>query len=600
MKREEQDVVPLLPAGGGLRALTVMLVLAAVPGCLDAEAEPLGTVASEIKAFGDILELATYPSTAHLSTAYVSSPTGSGPGGILSAFTVVEGTDGRRDTVGDAAYAFMPGPAWYTASTTPVGGQLWREWDDPVAPWPEPENLCGDAYVCPPGVDVSTRYVAAVSAFSTGYRGVGGVVAVLETRFDGQVYANYDVVVLSSLDGGRTLSQARIVSAGPSNRPSQLSGGHRRPYPDQIHASTLIRPEEGTERDKSFTAPLYVSWRGGQEGDFFGYWLAKVQVDPNTGHIDVLNDAQPLDGVVPDEAGTLTTQAWRRWEDGLDTVAFLWSERTDEEMGLVAEFEPCPTDRTYNVIWRYRRATGLFNSDDIGNPTSPTWATATTVIDEDERFRPCVGPSHSSSPSAPAMYISSDRANIAINRGWPWLSYITYTKTDLEPDRARVWLRKNGDPQNYFTPEYSQMPAPGLAEDYNPIVTVHQGNGLDGPQFVLARMRTQNEEVSVVGRSHFWSFTDLSFNPWTQEAPSTGVEVLGQFTIDEDDIAPGDVPDRYDGMTLGLTQLPVCVNDDYYGPCSAGAITPHPDLFFHAAWGRSASGSVEGRKFEHL
>lgn len=598
-----------IQAPGGPPRLTRFVFIAwalaavALTACVEEDALELGSAAAEIQSFGDVLDLASYESTAHLSTAWIGDPLGSA-GGILSAFTVLEPGAAGRDVSGDAAYAFMPGPAWYNASSTstPVARQTWRRWDDPSAPWPAPENLC-EVYDCTSGVVPEVRYAAAVSAFSTGYRNIAGVVAVLEVIGPDRSY--YEVVVLSSTDGGRTLTNARIVSFGPPNRASFSSGGHERPYTSTVFASTLIRPEEGSRRELSYTAPVYITWKGGGLGDLFGWWLTKIQIDPSTGHIDVLNDPQRLDFLKNDETGLVTVQAWQRWEDGLDTVALLWSERSerDDAMTAVTEFEPCPSNKQYKVEWKYRRATGLFDAGTLGSTDiDPTWATTTETIDVDELFKPCVGPSFSSTPSASPFFVSSDRANIAINRGWPWLSYITYTKTHPELNLARVWLRKIGDPQTYFTPEYSEMPvADDFEEHYNPIVAVHQGNGLDGPQFVLGRMVSLGELVSIRGRSHFWAFSDAATaSPWAQEGPTTGVSILGGFGSDENDIAGAFPPNAYDGMTLGLVAMPRCVNDDCYGPCPAGTVTTHPDLFFHAAWGRSNAIAVEGRKFEHL
>src|SRR5690606_15196591 len=120
----------------------------------------------------------------------------------------------------------------------------------------------------------------------------------------------------------------------------------------------------------------------------------------------------------------------------------------------------------------------------------PNWIEPVTLLDQDDAWRPCVGPSHSVTMGAPPYYVNSDRADMVINRR-PWLAKIAYARTDPSVNLTRIFTATRNLPAlgglNGFTipptpdPLIEILPAPAGTEEYNPKLALGQGRESDYP-----------------------------------------------------------------------------------------------------------------------
>src|SRR5690606_15605418 len=114
------------------------------------------------------------------------------------------------------------------------------------------------------------------------------------------------------------------------------------------------------------------------------------------------------------------------------------------------------------------------------------WLAPPLLLDTDVAWRPCVGPSHSGTPTDSALYVNSDRADMVVNRR-PWLAVIGWARTDASLDLTRIHTATMNLPAfgglsyNPFTPDplIEVLAAPGGTEEYNPKLAMGQGREED-------------------------------------------------------------------------------------------------------------------------
>src|SRR5690606_21885453 len=113
-------------------------------------------------------------------------------------------------------------------------------------------------------------YVGAPVALTTDHHDVAAIVAVLRV-VDG-LFAYHETVVVTSVDGGQTFTNARIVSTGPSSL-------REFPQTDRIDATAVISTKIATERDRDSTTRNVIVWRGGGGEEHATWWATMVIVD---------------------------------------------------------------------------------------------------------------------------------------------------------------------------------------------------------------------------------------------------------------------------------------------------------------------------------
>ncbi|MEM1031979.1 MAG: hypothetical protein AAF928_21625 [Myxococcota bacterium] len=529
----------------------------------------------------------------HHDTAWIPATTSTGA--ILTAFTA--------DSPPAAHYAFTDNFNWISGTT----GRTQRRWDDPAAPWPAPSNMCqlyGGA--CDPNGNVipgTFRYTAAVRALSTDHESVAAIVAVMETL---RGLRRQEVVVLTSIDGGRRFTNGRIIT--------DRAVGATFIDPDRIDATTIVTTEAASERRQDSTAAHLVVWRGdsdGFEASVEQTWrMQKVQVDPSNGDVAILWDTVELEDF-PDHTGTVTVRAWED-DEGLENIVLLSSERRDEQgepYGTFDALPSCPSEERVIIEWYWRRAIGVFKHFGASAFDQPNYVEPKQLLDVDETWRPCVGPSHvTSTEESLSYYRNSDRMDMDVNRN-PRLQRMTYGRTSEQADLNRVFtitrdLDTYGYPPLPLLPDFftEELPAPEGAEDYTPRITMSQGVEVFGalppltlehPQSSIVRRRVATNDpgapVDIVARTTVWQIVR------SQAACSGPGLCINQVVEDANvTIGGGTAPAAVEALELGLVHKPVCVNGDY-GTCTLG----FPDRLFHAAYPESALSRVSGQAYEH-
>lgn len=490
-----------------------------------------------------------------------------------------------------------------------------QRWDDFANPWPPPSNFCE---FHPGGCDAdgsvitgSFRYSAATHALATDHEEVAAIVAILQTAIDGQESKD-EVVVVTSLDGGQTFTNARIISNAPA------TDGARASFipPARVDATTIVTSETASERRQDSTAAHLIVWQGNPTNQELGqgpldpaWFMQKVQVDPSNGDVAILWDTVTLQ--FPENTGFVTVRAWEDSES-LENMAFMWSARSERDgtpFGPFDELPGCPSDETIRVEWFWRKAIGVF--DHVGT-VSPNYVEPKLLVDTDEAWRPCLGPSHVdpstlTPPIDPSLahYRNSDRMDMAVNRH-PRLQRLVYGRSnEIGLNRVFTLTRDLDDyipfpsPPDFFKEE---LPAPEGAEDYTPRITMSQGVVIpslaspypDSPQSSIIRRRIEQPvagvPVDIVARTTVWRIEDVPGGGF--EIPFGGVIVDANVTL-----GGGTAPARREALTLGLSYKPMCV-DDSYGPCTLGVL----DRRFHAAYPESSApsgGKVFGQSYAH-
>lgn len=524
----------------------------------------------------------------NVSTAWIPNSQTATNGAILTAYTVggVENPGAWYAYTEDSG--FMSSTNWQPGGPAGDIGAQFR-WDDLNHPWPEPENFC-DVYPGCGTTFIFGEYTASVKALSTDHLDTAAIVAVTRTdevdpMTQQVLHEYYDVVMVTSVDGGETFTNARILSTDLA--PGLGSGGHQLEWPHRVAATTIVTTEEGTERDRDSTAAHVVVWFGGTEPE--RWWATKVLVDPNTGRIAVLSDPLELGIFNPDTSGTsrVTVAAYED-EAGLENIAFFASERREQDETPYSKYLSLSCSDQPLIRWRYSRAVGLFDHDP--SLVGPNWAIANLLIDEDARWKPCVGP-------GTTLYENDERGDMAFNRG-PWLAKFAYAKARdgvmrvHMVERGLAGLGYIGTPSASGTTRTQILDAGEGEEDYNPKIEMGQGTdstsatSRDNPRFGLVRKRVDgNDDISIIGRTENWFI-------WFGSPLNPGGYAT-QESVDEAVLSGPKPPSVEEGTTLGLTHQPICYSDDY-GTC----LNSVPERLFHAAFPRSVSDSINGIAFE--
>src|SRR5690606_34926241 len=103
-------------------------------------------------------------------------------------------------------------------------------------------------------------------------------------------------------------------------------------------------------------------------------------------------------------------------------------------------------------------------------------------------------------------------------------------------------------------------------EEYNPKLVVHQGDGLSGPLFALAKKSVTDESVRVIGRTYAWYVfypNDPAYEPQAGPPEDPEILVVGGFDANEADLSPSWIPTAPHGTKLGLTVQQLCVKEGF-------------------------------------
>jgi hypothetical protein len=187
----------------------MLAILACLAGtaCSDGTAA-VGSVSQAVSALGAEHDVIINDFPLHnLSTVWI--PTGQSTGRIVAAYTADAPVGVPGGTI--AKYAYTDVQTWISGST----GQTQHAWSDAPA-WPEPSNFC-EIYPSCGANSLFVGYVGAAVALTTDHLNTAAIVAV--ARIDDGPFEVYQVVVVTSIDGGESFTNARIISTGPS-------GGH--------------------------------------------------------------------------------------------------------------------------------------------------------------------------------------------------------------------------------------------------------------------------------------------------------------------------------------------------------------------------------------
>jgi hypothetical protein len=562
-------------------------------GCSGLEAENTLEAQEALGAVGSELRHASASPVEHLSSAWIPDIAN---GNIVSAWT----------SNGQPYYSYMPGTSWHSAPVPPAGAFSASATTAGYA-WPQPDNVC-DVYVCS-GSGPVLSYVSAHSVLATGFLGdtwsgnTRGTAAIVATTATGSGFGEYDVVVVTSVDGGEHFTRAHILSDG-------ISGTGQYLEPDSVYASVLVTPEDSAREQTGFSAPIYVVWKGGLLTP--SWWVTKILVEPLTGEVVVLNKPREMVTEVNPEASTVTLQAFQG-HDGRETVTLVSSIRRDPTtLAALSNLPSCPTDDNIRVEWQYAQVRGFWHED------GPTFTVPTATIAEDLAWRPCVGPSHNPpSPNFSSLYANSDRAALATHRADaefslpkdPIIEHIAFAKSDpAAGGRSRIYqivgrYRRLSSSTAWTTTSGFLPAASATAEEYLPELRIHQGARFDfkaqpnnsaAATSALIRKSVDGNQVNIRGRAYQFAWDEgflAGGNEW--KLPKTPGEV---------DLTSAWTPAAVEGRSLGLTMFQNCVRD-YFGPCPATNPVIDPlDVFFYGAWARSnGSGApgIFGRKFEN-
>jgi hypothetical protein len=573
----------------GIRAIAGCCLLM---GCSGLDAENTLEAHAALGGIGAELNHALILPVEHLSSAWIPD---TGNGSIVSAWT----------SNGQAYYSYMPGPDWHNAPMPPSGAFSASATTAGYA-WPQPDNVC-DVYVCS-GAGPVMSYVSAHSVLASGFLGntwsgaTRGPAAIVAMTTTGSGFGEYDIVAVTSVDGGEHFTRAHILSDG-------LSGANY-VHPDSVYASVLVTPEDGAREQTAFSAPIYVVWKGGLPTS---WWVTKIQVEPLTGEVVVLNKPRQMVDEVNPEASTVTLQAFQG-HDGHETVTLVSSIRRDPNTQMpMSNLPSCPTDANIRVEWQYSQVRGFWHED------GPSFTVPTTTIASDANWRPCLGPSHHApSPNFSSLYANSDRAALAMHRADaefgvpkdPVIEHIAFAMSNsAATGLSRIYqiVGKHSrildsDPAWGTTSGF--LPAASAsAEEYLPELRIHQGarfhfkvqpNNSAAATSALIRKSVDGNQVKIRGRAY--QFT------WNQGVLAGGDQWNLPKTPGEVDLTSPWTPWAFEGRSLGLTMFQNCVRD-YFGPCPpTNPVIDSLDVFFYGTWAKSAGAGavgIFGRKFEN-
>jgi hypothetical protein len=421
--------------------------------------------------------------------------------------------------------------------------------------WPEPGNFC-NVYDCTGAI--WDRYDTLDQVVWTG---LNDVAAAVGTGSEGNSIMS-DVVLVSSIDGGQTFTEARILS---TPTPEGDSGGQIIPY--TVHASLMYTRERRGALAGQGEIPIYVIWEAFSEG--VSWWMTKVIVGFDG---TIFQPTPPVKvSIVPTFAASASILAHDD-DEGREVIDVAWSERTDAT-GAPSPGPACPSVEIRHVTWRISWTVDFGRNWGCLAPPGGGCAPQSAVIHQDPAWRPCVGASFSETADAPPYGVNNDRPELAMNLGFPnvWYAAINHSVAGggmraavfrqwFDAPWTEVYVSPSNDPATGAPIEDAWGQSLGVLQgDFELAIPITSATGgvamvwREGAKDGLVSMAAASS-IEMFGTPGSWYADALSSVPWKMSGD------IGRYT--------------------GATALELCVDE----PCPTGVPAVYPAVPLFGAW----------------